>query len=155
MGLMKRAVIGGAGGLLGTVALSGFRQALSALGLVYETAPMQVVDRLSEVSKVQDLSPLARRALTVAAHLGYGAGAGAVFGMLREEKEDATSEASVGAALGVLIWGLGWAGWLPLLGVHRAPWTQRTPSVLLPVVDHAFFGAVWGLLYRRLRKRRG
>ena len=56
---------------------------------------------------------------------------------------------SVGSALGILAWGAGWASWLPLTGVHKAPWTQRTPRVLLPVIDHAVFGAVWGLLYRR------
>jgi len=51
----------------------------------------------------------------------------------------------VGAALALLVWGAGWASWLPLTGVHRAPWTERTPKVLLPVVDHAVFGAAWGL----------
>jgi hypothetical protein len=35
--------------------------------------------------------------------------------------------------------------WLPLTGVHEAPWAQRTPKVLLPVLDHAVFGAAWGL----------
>ncbi len=54
-------------------------------------------------------------------------------------------EAAVGAALGLLVWGAGWASWLPLAGVHRAPWSERTPKVLLPVLDHAVFGAAWGL----------
>jgi hypothetical protein len=47
----------------------------------------------------------------------------------------------VGAARGVLSWGAGWAGWLPLAGVHPAPWTQKTPRALLPVLDHAAYGA--------------
>ncbi len=60
----------------------------------------------------------------------------------------------MGSALGVLAWGVGWASWLPLTGVHRAPWTQKTPKVLLPVMDHAVFGAAWGLLYWALRRGR-
>lgn len=31
------------------------------------------------------------------------------------------------------------------LGVHRPPWAERTPKALLPVLDHAVFGAAWGL----------
>jgi hypothetical protein len=59
----------------------------------------------------------------------------------------------VGTALGLLAWGVGWASWLPLTGVHRAPWTQRTTKVLLPVVDHAVFESVWGLAYWALSGR--
>ena len=64
----------------------------------------------------------------------------------------AGSEVAAGAALGVLAWGAGWAGWLWMLGVHGAPWEQRSARVLLPVIDHAFYGAVWGLLYRVWRR---
>lgn len=153
MGFAKRILIGAASGLLGTVALSGFRQALWHFGLVYETAPMQVVDRFLEAGELRDLPPTAKSVLTSAAHFGYGTGAGSVFGMLRKDNKDAPTEASVGAALGLLIWGLGWAGWLPFLGVDRAPWSRNSPRVLLPILDHAFFGAVWGLIYKKLSKR--
>ena len=76
------------------------------------------------------------------------------FGLLRRERGGPGEEASVGSALGVLSWGAGWASWLPLTGVHKAPWTQKTPKVLLPMIDHAVFGAAWGLFYRALRKGR-
>jgi len=89
----------------------------------------------------------------VAAHFAYGMGTGTAFGFLRRERGGPTEEAAVGAALGLLAWGAGWASWLPLTGVHRAPWTQRTPKVLLPVLDHAMFGAAWGLAYWALGGR--
>lgn len=135
-------------GVAGTVALTALRQALKHAGLVHTTAPEQVVARLDELRMVHDWSPVARRALAVAAHLAYGVGTGAAFGWLRREQGGKAEEAAVGSALGILAWGAGWSTWLPLTGVHEPPWKQRTWKVLLPVVDHAFFGAVWGILYR-------
>jgi hypothetical protein len=149
-----RALTGALGGLGATLVLSGLREAWARVGLVFETAPMQVVDRVEELGLVGELSPRGRRLLTVIAHFAYGAGTGMSFGLLRREMGDLEEEASVGSALGVLAWGMGWASWLPLTGVHKAPWTQKTPKVLLPVIDHAVFGAAWGLLYWALRKAR-
>jgi hypothetical protein len=144
---------GAIGGLGATLVLSGLREAWARVGLVFETAPMQVVERVEELGLVGELSPWGRRLLTALAHFAYGAGTGMFFGLLRRERGGPGEEASVGSALGVLAWGVGWASWLPLTGVHKAPWVQETPKVLLPVIDHAVFGAAWGLLYRALRRR--
>jgi hypothetical protein len=100
--------------------LSGLREAFSRMGLVFETAPMQVVDRVEELGLVGDLSPGGKRLLTIIAHFAYGAGTGMAFGLLRRERGGPGEEASVGSALGVLAWGVGWASWLPLTGVHKA-----------------------------------
>lgn len=163
--MKERVLTGVASGFLATFVLSGLRVSLNAFGLVYTTAPEQVVRRLETLGLVDDWPKNARRALMLAAHFGYGMGAGAAFGALRHEgdepdneeveklrgeSEGPATEAAVGAALGVLSWGAGWAGWLPIGGVHPAPWTQKTPRVLLPILDHALFGAAWGLLFRRL-----
>ncbi|MGH3086253.1 MAG: hypothetical protein ACRDSJ_02900 [Rubrobacteraceae bacterium] len=169
MSVLERALRGMASGFLATFALSALRIGLNGLGLVYTTAPEQVVRRLETLGLIEDWSPLARRARMVVAHFGYGMAAGAAFGALRSEGEEPDSEeiealrgnregpgteAAVGAAMGVLSWGTGWAGWLPLGGVHPAPWTQKTPRALLPIFDHAVYGAAWGLLYWLLARRR-
>ena len=146
MGAIARASRGALAGLAATVVLTVLRQSWSMMGLVFETAPMQVVDRMEEVGLVGDLSPRGRRLLVVIAHFAYGAGTGGAFGLLRRERSKPTEEAAVGSALGVLAWGAGWSSWLPLTGVHRPPWAQKSPRVLLPVVDHAVFGAAWGLV---------
>jgi hypothetical protein len=164
MDVKERAYLGALSGFLGTFVLSALRVSLNKLGMVGATAPEQVVRRVEETGLVENWSSGAKEALMVAAHVGYGTGAGAVFGALRREwGEDtetseehrgeqggAVSEAAVGATLGILSWG---AGWLPLAGVHPAPWTQRTPKALLPVLDHAVFGAAWGLIYWILIRR--
>jgi len=148
-----RAVTGALGGLGATLVLTGLRKAWARVGLVFETAPMQVVDRVEELGFVVDLSPASRRLLAAFAHFAYGIGTGAAFGILRRERGGPGEEAAVGSALGVLAWGAGWSSWLPLTGVHKAPWTQKTPKVLLPVMDHAVFGAAWGLINLALSRR--
>jgi hypothetical protein len=154
MAAKERASRAALAGLGATVVLTGLREAWAKTGLVFETAPMQVVDRMEEVGLVGDLSPRGRLVLITIAHFAYGAGTGAAFGLLRKQTGTQAEEAAVGSALGVLAWGAGWSSWLPLTGVHRAPWTQKTPKVLLPVIDHAVFGAAWGLLYQALRRGR-
>lgn len=157
MTITQRAIKGAAGGFLATIVLSGLRASLNRAGAVNVTAPEQVVRRMEELGLVDDWSQNARRALMVGAHFGYGTGAGTVFGALRstnsdpqEERGGVLGDAAVGTALGVLAWGAGWGVWLPLLGVHPAPWNQDTPRALLPVLDHAAFGCAWGLAFRAL-----
>ena len=148
MGLSRRALYGAVGGVGGTIALTGLRTGMAWAGLVQKTAPEQVVDRLNELGLTEGWSARARRALAAAAHLSYGVGTGMALGLVRRRRGGVAEEAAVGSALGLLAWGAGWASWLPLTGVHEPPWDQETPKVLLPVIDHAFFGAVWALIYR-------
>jgi hypothetical protein len=105
MSVTKKAWVGAVGGAGGTVVLSLLRNVLKAVGVVYKTAPMQVVDRLQQAELVAD-RPVAKRAVALVAHLAYGTGAGAAFGALRRKQEDLRTELAVGAALGVLLWGL-------------------------------------------------
>ena len=152
MSLITRASYGAFGGLGGTLVLTGFRKVLTAAGLVGVTAPEQVVAKLEEIGLLDSLSPEARRVFTGAAHLAYGVGLGAALGLLRRERGGMTEEATVGSALGLLAWAANWSCLLPLTGVHQPPWKEQTPKVLLPVLDHAVFGAAWGLLYRIVRQ---
>jgi hypothetical protein len=147
MGFARRAFNGALGGLGGTIVLTGFREALARVGAVGTSAPQQVVSRLEELGLVDDWSPGARHTLIAVAHLSYGVGVGTVMGLLRREGGSKVGEAAAGTALGLLAWGAGWATWLPLTGVDLPPWKEPTPKVLLPVLDHAVFGAAWGLLY--------
>jgi hypothetical protein len=154
MDAKERMLAGALSGSVGTLVLSGLREAFSRMGLVFETAPMQVVDRAEELGLVEGWSPRSLRFLTVAAHIAYGLGAGTALGLLRRERGGAGQEAAVGAAMGVLVWGAGWSSWLPLTGVHSPPWEQHSAKVLLPVIDHAVYGAAWGLIYWILTRRR-
>ncbi len=154
MGVKERILAGALSGAGGTLVLSGLREAWSRMGLVFETAPMQVVDRAEELGLMEGWSPRALRLLTVVAHIVYGVGTGTALSLLRRESGGAAQEAAVGSALGVLVWGAGWSSWLPLTGVHDPPWEQRSWKVLLPVLDHAVYGAAWGVIYWLFTRRR-
>lgn len=152
MDLLARAASGSLAGVAATVVLTGLRKTLAGAGIVGESAPEQVIKRLDELGLLDGWSPQGRRLLTVIAHVAYGAGVGASFSLFRPVAGKKGEDASVGAALGVLGWAVNWAGVLPITGVHSPPWRQYTPKVLLPVLDHAVFGAAWGLVYRLLRR---
>ena len=151
MDFMRRAARGALGGVGGTLVLTGLRGVLTAAGLVGVTAPEQVIARLVELGLLDDTSPEARRVLTAVAHLAYGVGIGSALGLLRRERGGVAEETAVGMALGLLAWGANWTVLLPSTGVHQPPWKERTPKVLLPILDHAVYGAAWGFLYRALR----
>lgn len=145
-----RILAGALGGAGATLVLSGLRGAWKKAGIVSDTAPTQVVDRVEEVFTQEGFSPTTRWVLAAAAHVGYGVSTGAAFGLLRRRTVGRNVEAAVGSSLGILAWGAGWASWLPLTGVHSPPWEQQTTKVLLPVIDHAVFGAAWGLIFSAL-----
>ena len=154
MDAKERILAGAVGGFVGTLVLSGLREAWSRVGLVFETAPMQVVERAEELGLVNPSSKGGRRLLEAVAHVAYGLGAGMALGLLRRERAGAAEETAVGSALGILVWGAGWSSWLPMTGVHSPPWEQRSAKVLLPVLDHAVYGAAWGLVYWMITRRR-
>ena len=145
---------GALGGVGARVVLSGLRGSWQWMGLVFDTAWFQVVDRVEEVFTQEGFSPATRRVLAAIAHVGYGASTGAAFGLLRGNTGGRNVDAAVGSSLGILAWGAGWASWLPLTGVHSPPWEQQTTKVLLPVIDHAVFGAAWGLIFSALTRDR-
>jgi hypothetical protein len=154
MGLVRRAASGALSGFGGTLVLTGFREALAAIGLVGVTAPQQVIAKLEEAGLLDGWPSEARQVLTATAHLAYGAGIGMALGTLRRKRGGVAEEAAVGSALGVLAWGANWSSLLPLIGAHQPPWEQQTPKVLLPILDHVVFGAAWGLSYRATRPDR-
>src|SRR5215207_1388127 len=118
MDVKERVLAGVLGGAVGTLVLSGLREAWSRVGLVFETAPMQVVERAEELGLVEGWSPRALGVRTGAAHIAYGVGTGTALGLLRRERGGAPQEAAVGSAMGILVWGAGWSTWLPLTGVQ-------------------------------------
>ncbi|MDQ3363220.1 MAG: hypothetical protein M3534_16470 [Actinomycetota bacterium] len=72
-GRIMAGMLGGAGT---TLILSGLREAWKRAGLVFDTAPTQVVDRVEEVFAADGFSPGTRRALAAVAHVAYGVGTG-------------------------------------------------------------------------------
>ncbi|MFO0618822.1 MAG: hypothetical protein U0414_39900 [Polyangiaceae bacterium] len=81
-----------------------------------------------------------RSVATLVAHLGFGAGLGALYAVLRKHRLVPRHPAT-GAAFGALVWLSSYAGWVPKLGIMPPPSKDRPfrPSVML--LAHLVYGA--------------
>lgn len=71
----------------------------------------------------------------ILAHFTYGTSMGAVYGLLRRRLAGLPAPLA-GALFGVTLWGVGFEGWLPALGVDRAT-TQKPPKKWpMPIMAH-------------------
>lgn len=89
------------------------------------------------------LPPAGREGLTVAAHLAYGAAAGALLGLLRPRG------ALQGAGWGVLLWTVSYLGWVPATGIGRAAFEEPARRNALMIAAHIVWGGVAAALLGR------
>jgi hypothetical protein len=155
--LLKRACLGAAGGLLGTVAIQALMGATQKW-LPQANPPMRQSPGEFMVEEVEEALPGAVRrhiphaAEAVAAQglgMGYGVAFGALYGALPRSPGSAALD---GALLGLACWATGYLGWLPALGLMPPVSRQSPAQVAGPVVDHLAYGVVTVLAYDFLRR---
>ncbi|GAA5069133.1 hypothetical protein HNP84_008993 [Thermocatellispora tengchongensis] len=136
-GAAEAALRAAARGVIGAMAMSGLRQAATALDLVHKTPPESVLERTTP--RLFHRVPKERRAALVElVHWLYGAGGGALFGVL---PRSVRRRPWAGPAYGVAVWGAFEAGIAPLLGLPRKP--DNTPVERLTfLADHVLYGVV-------------
>jgi hypothetical protein len=157
---LSRVALGAAGGFAGTMVL----QALMAAGQKWrpDTLPPlrqdpseflveRAEDHLPEAvrGRIPDaVETGAARALAV----GYGLAFGALYAAFRPRGGNPLLE---GAALGVACWAVGYAGWLPALGLMPPVWRQRAQQAVAPAAEHVAYGVATVVAYNWLRRRAG
>jgi len=146
--MLQRAAAGAAAGLVATLPMTAVMLAAQRLGLMGDQPPAKITDAMLDAV---DLDPTRtqRDWLTVAAHLGFGAGVGALFALLRRRRHTAARAALEGAAYGTLVWTTSYAGWVPELGIMPRPADDRPGRPSSMLVAHWVFGAALGLLLAR------
>ena len=119
------------------MAMTGMRTVTTTLGLLRETPPEEVAGR--GVPGLLARVPRERRPAAIElAHWGYGALAGAAFGLLSAA---ARTRSFTGPAYGIAIWALFEVGVAPALGLR----TGRERGVLERVAlvgDHLLYGTI-------------
>lgn len=102
--------------------------------------PREITEEVADRAGVGGLlGESGRDALTTAAHFGYGAAAGALYGPLSRSLP--VPGAALGPAYGLAVWAGGYLGWLPALGI-LPPATEDSPRrSALMIAAHL----VWGL----------
>lgn len=77
--------------------------------------------------------------MAMAAHYGYGAAAGALFGALSSERS--TPGTGKGIVLGLAVWAVSYLALLPALGIFKAASHEPIRRNLLMILAHI----VWGI----------
>jgi hypothetical protein len=133
-GALSRSALGALSGLSATVPMTAVLVAASRRGLLDEPPPLTVVHHL-----LPGLAEPRARGLAAAAHAVYGAGAGAVLAAVAPAAPR-QRRATVGYA--VLLWLVGYQGWVPLAGVMPPVVRDRRGRVLSIALAHIVWGAV-------------
>lgn len=153
MGLGRALLAGSVGGLAGAASMLPLFEGAKRAGILIETPPLRVVDEAAEsaAEATETGGPVAegdRVAAAVSSHLLYGAGAGALYGLLQDEL--AFPGLVAGPVFGVALWAAGYLGWMPAAGVLPLPWRQRPGDALTPFVAHLAYGLALGGIERAI-----
>lgn len=149
----RRTIEGAAAGALATLPMSAVMVAAQALGLLGRQPPAKITD--AAVDQVAPATPRrARDVLSVLAHLGFGAAAGALFGLLRRGRPSPRRAMLEGAAFGTAVWTASYAGWVPALDIMPAPSEDRRGRPSSMVIAHWVYGAALGAIVAGARRER-
>jgi uncharacterized membrane protein YagU involved in acid resistance len=145
---MQRLAAGAAAGLVATVPMTAamkLAQGMLAPQERHPLPPRRITMRALRKTGVRPHAHLAeseRRGLTLAAHYGYGTGAGALFGLIAPRNTGDAVAAGVG--YGLLVWAASYLGLMPALDLHP-PATRETPGRnAMMIAAHVVWGAALG-----------
>lgn len=108
----------------------------------YPLPPSEITAVAEREALGRDLDPETHAAATLAAHFGYGAATGAIYGALAGERPGPAS----GAGFGLLVWAGSYMGLLPALGVLRPATEHPARRTALMIAAHLVWGAALGAL---------
>lgn len=119
------------------------------LGLLGEAPPKKITRRfLDAIGLKSKTNKTERDVVTMAAHLGFGAGMGAIYGLLREAHLWPRGMLG-GAAFGSVVWGASYMGWVPALSIMPRPSHDRPGRPTAMLTAHWVFGVSLARTYAR------
>ena len=95
---------------------------------------------------VHEPSRTRRNLASTAAHLAFGAGAGAGFSILRAVLRTPGPPVLHGLGYGLAIWASSYKGWIPALGILPPPEHDRPGRQRVILACHIIYGGVLGAL---------
>ena len=110
--------------------------------------PEEITEKVTEAVGLGALKQPGMDAMTMAAHLGYGAAAGALYGAVAEKVP--AHPVVTGIGFGLLVWTGSYLGWLPAAGILRPATEQPASENALMLAAHVVWGSALGLLADRL-----
>jgi glycine/D-amino acid oxidase-like deaminating enzyme/nitrite reductase/ring-hydroxylating ferredoxin subunit len=136
--------IGGLGGALATVAMTAALMVAKPLGLLGQFPPRKIVQKTRRRMGLLWMPRSVDNFVTTAAHWGFGVATGALFGLLHRRRRGFARSAIEGAGYGAAVWAASYYGWVPALGLMRAPHRDRLFRPASMVAAHLVYGTVLG-----------
>jgi uncharacterized membrane protein YagU involved in acid resistance len=110
--------------------------------------PRQITDRATDAVGVgQEMTEGEKQTATALAHLGFGAGAGVVYGLLAPRLP--LGPVAGGVAYGLAVWAGSYLGWLPAIGLYKQPENEPAGRHFKMILSHIVWGATLGLLHHQ------
>ena len=120
-----------------------------------ELAPKEITENLEKKMGVYDRLPKPTFEVSwTMLHFGYGVTWGAAYALAQEKASDLDRPGLIGPLFGVLLWMVGYCGWLPVFGLYP-------PSTELPkrkvgaelVATHLIYGTATAVADHVLKSR--
>jgi uncharacterized membrane protein YagU involved in acid resistance len=107
--------------------------------------PREITMQAADAVGVEDdLSEDEKTGLTMLAHYSYGAGAGAVYGVLAPHLP--RNPTATGIGFGLAVWAVSYVGWLPALRILPPPHREEAERTGIMIAAHVVWGAALGVL---------
>jgi hypothetical protein len=156
-----RAVLIGAGaGAVATVVMSGAMLMLQRVGLLGRMPPRLIVDRgLARFGIRHHTSRGTRKALSSAAHIGFGASQGALYALghtlAAKSGRAPTPTLATAVPFALAVWAVSYAGWIPKVGIMPPPSRDRPGRPTSMIVAHLVYGVALATVLRQTLAARG
>jgi hypothetical protein len=132
-------------GAIATVPMSAVMYAANKAGLMGEYPPEIITEKALEAAGGRPGEDANDAAATVT-HLGFGASAGALFGLLHRRTRLPISPVVQGIGYGLLVYAVSYNGWIPAVHIMPPPEQDRPGRQPSMVAAHVVYGAVLGAL---------
>jgi uncharacterized membrane protein YagU involved in acid resistance len=154
---MTRLFAGFAAGLIATIPMT------ATMVLIHRKLPRKEREPLPPYQVTKDLTRKTgmdrwmdekdKRALTVASHFAYGAGAGGLYGLASDLMP--APPLLGGVAYGLAIWGGSYIGWLPAMNIYKEPEQEPPRRIAMMIAAHLVWGATLGVVLNLLSPPKG
>ena len=138
---------GAAAGALATVVMSAFMLAAQRAGLMSKLPPKRITEAALDATGARAATgERTLNVLSAAAHVGFGAAAGALFGLGHRSLRLPIHPAIQGALFGTGVWTVSYMGWVPALGIMPPAHRDEPGRPEAMLVAHWIYGAALGAL---------
>jgi hypothetical protein len=145
-----RLLRGAIAGTLATGAMSTLMLGTKRLGLVGGMPPEKITAKLLDRGGIGH-SGTEQDVLATVLHFGFGAAAGAAFGVVAPRPMIA--RVPMGMAYGAAIWAVSYMGWVPALGIMPRADRDRRDRQAVMLAAHIVYGSVLGILVGKQRHK--